>query len=79
MSKPQLVVYYNDAIKGVGISDQMSTYQKQNKTKGNGTNNGCELLTGTSVGNEWLLYNKIIPNAIPILHFKESLVESLKN
>ena len=79
MSKPQPVIDFNAAKKGVGMSDQMSTYHTApTKTKRNDTKNGFELLTGMSIGNAWILYTKIIPNAIPFLHFKEPLVESLK-
>ena len=38
---------------------------------------GFEVLTETSVGNVWVLYNKIIPKAISILDFKKSFVEIL--
>ena len=79
VSKPQPVEDYKDAMKGVGMCDQMSTYHTAlRKTQRNDTKNGFELLTGTSVGNAWILYNKIIPNAIPRLNFNESLVERRK-
>ena len=58
----------------------MSTYHTAlRKTISNDKKNGFEVLTGTRVGNAWILYYKTMPNAIPIIHFMESLVESLKS
>ena len=78
--KPQPGTDCNAAKKCVGMFDQISTYHTAlRKTKINCTKNGFELLIGSSVDNAWILYKKIMPKAIPILHFNESLVESLKN
>ena len=57
--KPQSVLDYNGAKKGVDISDQMSSYytalKKSRKCYKKIAN---ELLTGTSIVNAWILYNK---------------------
>ena len=74
MWKPQPVTGNNAAKKGVDMSAQMSYHTAIRKPK-KWYKNGFELLTGTSVGNAWILYNKIMPKAIPIHRFKESLVE----
>ena len=76
--KPQPVIDYNSAKKGVDMSDQMASYHTAvRKTKKWYRKVAFELLTGTSVVNAWVLYNKIVPKAMSMLQFKESLVESL--
>ena len=74
IQKPQIVIDYNKAKKGVDISDQMSSYQTAlrrglkwyRKT-------AFELITGTAIVNSWILYQKATGKKISILKFKENL------
>ena len=78
MLKHQPNIEYKAAKKGVDMSDQMSSYHTnfRNPTKWY-RKFDFELLTGTSVVNSWILYNKITAKPIYILKFKESFVENI--
>ena len=60
------------------MSDQMSSYQSAlRKTKKWYRKLALEFITGTSVVNAWVLYNKISPKKIKIRQFKDCIVENL--
>ena len=77
--KPQAVLDYNKAKKGVDMSDQMSSYHTAlRKTKKWYRKVAFELITGTAVVNAWVIYNKFISEStMPILAFKESIARFL--
>ena len=78
--KPKSVLDYNVAKKGVDLSDQMSSYysglKKNNKWY---KKIAIELLTGCSIVNAWVLFNKYHcgGNKLPILKYRASIVLSL--
>ncbi len=77
--KPESVLSYNQAKKGVYVSDQLTSYYSpMRKTKKWYRKLAIELITGTSVINASVLYNKYYAkNPTKLRHFRESLVFSL--
>ncbi|KAF2364254.1 PiggyBac transposable element-derived protein [Trinorchestia longiramus] len=80
VKKPQSVLDYNVAKKGVDICDQMSSYysalKKHNKWY---KKVAMELLTGVSIVNAWVLFNKYYCGSRKwsMLNFRESVILSL--
>ena len=77
--KPQSVLEYNNAKKGIDLSDQMSSYYTPLKKKRKWYRKvAFEMIAGISCVNTWILYNKFYcEKPIPFRCFKESLVMSL--
>ncbi|XP_068235664.1 uncharacterized protein [Palaemon carinicauda] len=77
--KPESVLAYNKAKKGVDMSDQMSSYATAlRRTLKWYHKLAVELLTGTCIVNAWVLYNKYYSPGKPIsiTDFKQSIVMS---
>ncbi|XP_018573042.1 piggyBac transposable element-derived protein 4 [Anoplophora glabripennis] len=78
VKKPQAVLDYNNAKKGVDLSDQMSSYftvlRKSLKWY---RKVAFELLFGTSVVNAWVVYKKATNSKISVLEFRKALATSL--
>lgn len=79
VGKPQCVLDYNDAKKGVDYSDQMASYYSPlRKTRKWYKKAAFELLLGTSVVNACILFNKYHTNKqMSVKNFRESLIQSL--
>ena len=79
IKKPQSVLDYNNAKKGVDLSDQMSFYYiPLKKTRKWYRKVAFKLIAGISCVNTWILYNKFYcEKPIPFRCFKESLIMSL--
>ncbi|KAF2364253.1 PiggyBac transposable element-derived protein [Trinorchestia longiramus] len=79
VKKPQSVLDYNVAKKGVDISDQMSYYSALKKNNKWYKKVAMELLTGVSIVNAWVLFNKYYCGSRKwsILNFRESVILSL--
>ncbi|KAF2346739.1 PiggyBac transposable element-derived protein [Trinorchestia longiramus] len=76
--KPQPVIDYNAAKKGVDMSDQMASYQTAlRKTRKWYRKVAFELLTGITVVNAWVLYQKLSHKEMSILKFKEAIIAHL--
>ena len=58
--KPQYVIDYNFVKEGVDVSDQMSYNSALRKTRKWYIKVAIELITGTSVENAWVIYNKFM-------------------
>ncbi|KAI4455614.1 piggybac transposable element-derived protein 4 [Holotrichia oblita] len=79
VKKPNCVLDYNLAKKGVDYSDQMSSYQSPLRKGVKWYRKvAVELLFGTAVINSWILYNSKFPNnRMPILNFRDNLIKAL--
>ncbi|KAF2346896.1 PiggyBac transposable element-derived protein [Trinorchestia longiramus] len=79
LKKPQCVLDYNNAKKGVDISNQMTSYHTALRRSLKWHRKvAIEIITGMSVVNAHVLYNKYFADApMSIRHFRESLVLSL--
>lgn len=77
--KPECVLAYNKAKKGVDISDQLTSYYTPlRKSKKWYRKLAIELIAGTSVVNACVLYNKYFSDKpMNLRHFRDSLVLSL--
>ncbi|XP_066974315.1 piggyBac transposable element-derived protein 4-like [Macrobrachium rosenbergii] len=77
--KPQCILDYNAAKKGVDYSDQMASYYSPlRKVKKWYKKAAFELLLGTAIVNSYILFNKFHTNKpISIKKFRESVVLSL--
>ena len=76
---PQCVIDYYFAKKGVDVSGQMSSYNSAlRKTRKLYRKVAIELITGTSVVNAWVIYNKFIATKkTSLFTFQESLINQL--
>lgn len=81
IKKPQAVIDYNFAKKGVDVSDQMSSYYTSlRKTLKWYKKVIFEILTGTALVNSWVIYNSInIKQQITMLSFQEKIIKELLN
>lgn len=80
--KPQAVIDYNKAKKGVDISDQMSSYYTcLRKSVKWYKKVFFEILLGTCMVNSWVLYNNYGRNAkqMSMLQFREKVARGLLN
>ena len=77
--KPQCILYYNTAKKGVDYSDQMCAYYSPlRKTRKWYRKAAFELMLGTSMVNAYSLYNKYHNRGkMSIKKFRESIILSL--
>lgn len=76
--KPQPVLDYNKAKKGVDYSDQMASYNTSlRKTIKWYKKAVVEILTGTAKVNSWIVYCKASGNKIPIIKFWEIIAKQL--
>ena len=77
--KPEPVLSYNKAKKGVDVSDQMSSYHcPLRKSLKWYRKVAIEIIAGTSVVNALVMYNKYFTDKqMSIRHFRDSLVQSL--
>lgn len=76
--KPQCVLDYNNAKKGVDYSDQMASYYTTlRKSLKWYKKVVLELLTGTTMVNSWIVYNKITGNKMTMVQFREVVARSL--
>jgi len=73
--KPGCVIDYNAAKKGVDISDQMTSYSTALRRSTKWYRKvAIELLTGTSVVNAWVLFNKYYSHtSVSITEFREQI------
>ena len=72
------MIDYNFAKKGVDVSDQMSSYNSAlRKTWKWYGQVAIELITGTTVVNAWVMYNKFIANKKIFFTFQESFINYL--
>lgn len=77
--KPPAIIAYNNAKKGVDISDQMSSYYTSlRKSLKWYRKVAFEVLLGTCVVNAWVIYNSYGNNPkMDMLCFREKIVEGL--
>ncbi|KAF2353273.1 PiggyBac transposable element-derived protein [Trinorchestia longiramus] len=75
LKKPQCVLDYNNAKKGVDVSDQMTSYHTALRRSLKWHRKvAIEIMTGMSIVNAHVLYNKYFADApMSIRHFHESL------
>ncbi|KAF2367685.1 PiggyBac transposable element-derived protein [Trinorchestia longiramus] len=78
LKKPQCVLDYNNAKKGVDVSDQMTSYHTALRRSLKWYRKvAIEIITGMSVVNAHVLYNKYFADApMSIRHFRKSLALS---
>lgn len=78
--KPQCVIDYNKAKKGVDYSDQMSSYHTVIRKSLKWYRKVLfELLLGTTVVNAWIVYNMTANTKLGITEFRRQLAEDLIN
>ena len=79
--KPESVLAYNKAKKGIDVADQLTYYYSPlRKTRKWYKKLALEVLTGITVTNAWVLHKKYYPQkAMSTREFRESLVFSLTN
>lgn len=78
--KPKVILDYNEAKKGVDLSDQMASYyDSRRKTIKWYKKIALELITGTGVVNAWVVYNDLNNKKMHILDFTESIIKDLLN
>ena len=79
IQKPECVLDYNNAKKGVDVSDQMTSYYTAlRKSLKWHRKVAIEIITGMSIVNAHVLYKKYFADApMSIRHFRESLALSL--
>jgi hypothetical protein len=76
--KPRCVLDYNSVKKGVDYSDQMSSYYTTlRKSLKWYKKVALELLTGTTLVNSWVVYEKLTNTKMPMLKFRELIARSL--
>lgn len=78
IKKPQCVLDYNKAKKGVDLSDQMSSYQSPLRKGLKWYRKvAAELLFGAAITNAWLIYNNKFPDAkMSILDFRTQICKA---
>jgi hypothetical protein len=78
IKKPECVISYNKAKKGVDYSDQMSSYHSVLRKGVKWYRKlAFELLFGTTVVNSWIVYNLISEKKISITNFRSMLAKAL--
>lgn len=78
VKKPNIVLDYNEAKKGVDLSDQMSAYYDSlRKTFKWYKKLIFEIITGTAVVNAWVVYNMVNNTKTQLLNFTEDIIKDL--
>lgn len=78
VKKPQCVLDYNRAKKGVDFSDQMSSYYSVlRKGRKWWRKVALELMFGSASINAWLMFNECTGKSVPYLQFKDLLSRAL--
>ena len=76
--KPQAVLDYNAAKKGVDVSDQMSAYYTcVRKTVKWYKKVFIEIILGTAILNSWYVHSKLSGRKVDILNFRDAVIDEM--
>lgn len=78
ISKPQVVMDYNDGKSSVDQSDQMTSYQTPlRKTIRWYKKLGIELILNTAVVNAWIMFKQVKQSKMKMIHFRKNIAYRL--